>query len=236
MKKNVTSIALAIMMSGMLSMNAHGNAMEISPLKIRLSGTNPVGTFQLTNKSQETVYLQLKPAHWKQSSGTDIYTDTDNIIVTPPIATIQPGKTQLIRLTLRTPNETDTENAYRLYIQEIPRFHPGTQGVGFNLRLGVPVFAEPVTPSPRVLQWKGGIQNGSLTLTAINNSHYHCRISRIRINSNGNNHTVGSLYRLIYLLPRQTVQLHFPLTARLDSEINVETKSDWGVTKTRLRI
>jgi fimbrial chaperone protein len=206
----------------------YGNAIEVSPIRVYLNEDNPVGTLNLTNKSQDTVYLQLDSQHWEQTLGQDHYSKTHNIIISPPIITIAPGKSQLVRLALRADKKLDDEDTYRLYIQEIPRYQTGHVGISFNLRLGIPIFVEPHTLSDKNLQWAIAVKHHMLDVSITNVSHYHCQLVHLTIANAKHNTTLVSQNTFIYLLPKQVKHLVFPLKTALDDYVNVEAKSDWG--------
>ena len=59
---------------------------------------------------------------WVQSEdGTDEYESTSDVIAVPPIFSIAPGETQIIRVGLVGGLSPDRELAHRLFLTELPR-------------------------------------------------------------------------------------------------------------------
>lgn len=64
--------------------------------------------------------VQLEAMAWNKAQGQDIYTPTTDLIAAPPIFTVPPGGTQIVRIGLRRAPDPQRELAYRVYFQEIP--------------------------------------------------------------------------------------------------------------------
>jgi len=223
-------LALAIPSSG------YANALEVSPIRIYLDNKNPIGTLYLTNKSHDKVYLQLESKHWEQTFGKDYYSSTNKIIISPPILTISPGESQLVRVALRSKEKFDDEDAYRLYIQEVPHYQNENTGISFNLRVGIPIFIEPNAVSDKKLQWKVTVKNRMLDVSITNISHYHCQLVYLDVRNAKNKAILISQNVFMYLLPKQVKHFIFPLKTRLDEYVNVETKSDWGSLHSQVKV
>jgi len=95
--------------------------------------------------------FQVRPYAWTQPNESDQLTPTSELAVSPPLGTIPPGGTQVIRLVLRQA-PTAREANYRILLDQIPPpAAPGT--VRLALRLSIPVFAEPAARTAPQLQW-----------------------------------------------------------------------------------
>lgn len=98
-------------------------------------------TLTVTNRSGQSVPVQIRAFAWDQAGGADHLTPTTDLMVSPPIVEIGPGVPQVIRLVLRHP-AVQAEQAFRIIVDQIPP--PGAPGtVRIALRLSIPVFAEP---------------------------------------------------------------------------------------------
>jgi fimbrial chaperone protein len=72
----------------------------------------------------------------------------------PPIFTLEPGKTQLIRIALRTAKSQIQELTYRIFITEVPDMTERVvEGIRTNLRISVPVFVQPKVRAKPELEW-----------------------------------------------------------------------------------
>jgi len=112
------------------------------------AGTGGVRVIQITNAETRQITLETEvvvttPEGGQQSPG--------DLVVTPPIITLQAGQTTRVRVGMLTPPPKDYERAYRLYFTELPGQRDlDRSGLGVLLRVGVPIFvgsAEVKTPS-----------------------------------------------------------------------------------------
>ena len=92
-------------------------------------------------------------------------------MLSPPLATIAPGATQVVRLILRQ-SPQDREATYRILIDQIPP--PAEPGiVHMVLRLSIPIFAQPATRAIPHVQFHTEIDAGKLFLVGINDGLSH---------------------------------------------------------------
>lgn len=208
---------------------SHANAIEVSPIHLQLSPGHPIETLQVANKSQEPVTLQLEARYWQQNGGKDIYTPTDKLIVLPVIVTISPGEKQFVRVASRDNSLHVNEEAYRVYLQEIPQFKIGSNTIGFNLRLGIPVFVRPDGEFRGDLQWSAQVNGGVLKIGIVNRMRYHFQLHALSV-QDGTDRLLASRDTFMYLLSGQSVSLAFPLATPLkDDFVQLVAKSDRGV-------
>lgn len=74
----------------------------------------------LENRDSKPVYMQIRVLGWKQTAGKDDYSNQSDVIASPPVASIAPGKRQLIRLIKQSAPAAGQERAYRILVDEVP--------------------------------------------------------------------------------------------------------------------
>ncbi len=92
--------------------------------------------------------MQIRVLGWQQTGGKDDYRNQSDVVASPPVATILPGKRQLIRLIKQIPVAAGQERAYRILVDEVPikdkdgaAPDKGAQmGLKFQMRYSVPLF------------------------------------------------------------------------------------------------
>ena len=104
----------------------------------------------LRNQEADPVTIRAYPLEWRQADGGEAYAETSAVIVSPPIFTIAPGATQLIRVGLRSPS--GARQAYRLIIEEVPDASPGN-GIRVALRLNLPLYAMIPAGQASAVRW-----------------------------------------------------------------------------------
>ncbi|TRO41203.1 molecular chaperone [Pseudomonas sp. ALS1131] len=96
----------------------------------------------LENRGLEPVDLQVRVLAWEQEGFEDRLTPQKQVVGSPPMATLQPGKRQLVRLVNLEPPGPGALRTYRVLIDEVlpPQPRPSQLGVQFQMRYSVPLF------------------------------------------------------------------------------------------------
>lgn len=100
----------------------------------------------LENPGKAPIQLQVRVFAWQQSGDGDAYAAQTDVVGTPPMVTIEPGRKQLVRLTRTQPAPARTEQAFRIIVDEIPL--PGAKPaedsaarIQFRMRYAIPLFS-----------------------------------------------------------------------------------------------
>ena len=121
----------------------------IWPIDPVLEADQQASALWLENRGDDTANLQIRVFAWSQSEFNDQYQNQRDIIGSPPVAKIEPGQRQLVRLTRTREVPPGQELAYRIIIDEIPSAKPITPegdaksaaAIRFQMRYSVPLFA-----------------------------------------------------------------------------------------------
>ncbi len=145
---------------------ASAQALSVLPVNIFFSPGQKASSLIVTNAGTTETAIQIRAFAWAQTDGTDQLTDTDAVVLSPPIATIAPGASQVIRLILRQLPQ-GREATYRILVDQIPP--PAEPGiVHMVLRMSIPIFAEPSTRAVPHVQFHLEVDSGKLVLVGIN--------------------------------------------------------------------
>ena len=131
---------------------AFAQSIGIAPVTVALAPGEATAIVTVTNRGANQTAVQVRPFAWDQNSGEDRLVPTRDLLVSPPIAKIDPGRTQTVRILLRKPAQTK-EDLYRIFFDEIPADLP-SNGVRVALRISIPVFALPPHPVKRDLKYQ----------------------------------------------------------------------------------
>ena len=119
----------------------------IWPIDPVLEADQQASALWLENRGNETANLQIRVFAWSQSEFNDQYQNQRDVIGSPPVAKIEPGQKQLVRLTRTREVPPGQELAYRIIIDEIPSAAAPTAEEGktaaairFQMRYSVPLF------------------------------------------------------------------------------------------------
>lgn len=143
-KRNFVSIIFGLSFALLVP---HSYAVTISPVQLNLSVKNPIVSFTVTNDSETILTYQAVTLSWSQTDGKDVQEDTTNIIVTPPIVSINPNSLQVFRVALHHSEATSLEQTYRIVLEDISE-NPDKKvlnGLSFRFNHNLPVFYAPLS-------------------------------------------------------------------------------------------
>lgn len=138
---------LAMVLLGVVKVQAASSVL-IWPIDPVLEADQQASALWLENRGNETANLQIRVFAWSQSGFNDQYQNQRDVIGSPPVAKIEPGQKQLVRLTRTREIPPGQELAYRIIIDEIPSAKtPASEdgktaaAIRFQMRYSVPLFA-----------------------------------------------------------------------------------------------
>ena len=176
---------IACLAACLVSASAGAATLQVSPVRITISADGTAGVVRLHNQSDVPTLVQVEALAWNEAADLSEIVRTSEILAVPPVFEIAAGAEQLIRLALRRPLTSGTEQAYRLLITEVPRaVGDGLQGVSFALRLNLPVFVTPEGALPQPT-WSLQRDGGGAKLTLGNQGNAHVRVRSIALFEDG---------------------------------------------------
>jgi fimbrial chaperone protein len=117
---------------------AAAGSFQVDPVNIILAADRQTSSLTIRNKDAAPVAVRVVTYRWTQENGRDVYSPTSDLIASPPIFTIAPGASQLVRVGFRTRGG----RAYRVILEEIPRRQVGG-AIQVALRLNLPLYVLP---------------------------------------------------------------------------------------------
>jgi fimbrial chaperone protein len=162
---------------------ATAGTFSISPLRVDLSAQAKTAALKVRNEDPGVVVVQAEARLWSQVDGQEILEPTSDLLVSPPLFTLEPGAEQVLRVALRREVDAERESSYRLVLQEVPQpSSPDFTGLNMVLRLSLPVFVAPAAPAEPDLAWSvRRIADGKLVVRADNAGAAHARVLNFRI-------------------------------------------------------
>lgn len=140
----------------------------------------------------------------------DIHEDKEQLVfVTPPLARVEPSKSQLIRFILQSPTPLKTQRLKRVIFEGMPQGRSAAQAgharVGVTVRQNLPVILHPKGLAPNRTPWTGltwRLQNQQLTVN--NPTPYVVRLAQeLRLLPG----TSSALLPRTYVLPGETLSV-----------------------------
>jgi fimbrial chaperone protein len=213
----------AILLLGMITVSSvHAGSFMVDPVRIDLDASQKSSSLVIRNNDQAPTVIQVNLMAWSQVDGEDVFTPTRDVLLTPPIITIQPGAEQLLRLALRRPFDPQKELTYRVFLQEVPApSKPGFRGLQVALRMSVPIFANINQALLPKMQWKSDYiaKEHALRVELINSGEAHLHLYEFSLRPPSSNKDLILQQTAVYLLPRQ----HHVWTLKLDSMTTIDS-------------
>jgi fimbrial chaperone protein len=171
-RRIASALALtAILFVLLKGMAGEAQSLSVLPVNIHLAPNEKATSLTVTNQGTAKTAIQIRAYAWNQEKGEDILTASDDVVASPPIVSIAPGASQVIRLVLRQ-SPQGREATYRILLDQIPP--PAEPGiVHVVLRLSIPIFAQPTTVAAPHVQFHLETNDGQIYLVGINNGLGH---------------------------------------------------------------
>ncbi|AHL75369.1 molecular chaperone [Stutzerimonas stutzeri] len=115
----------------------------IWPINPTIEADASAAALWLENRGQAPVRLQVRVLDWSQQDLNDQLEPQQQVVGSPPMATVEPGKRQLVRLIRRQPAPAGQEQAFRVIVDELLPERTQREndlGVQFQMRYSVPLF------------------------------------------------------------------------------------------------
>ena len=148
---------------GALAAPAFAGPLVIAPTTVSIAAERRGAAVTVDNPGDEPVDLQFRAYGWTQADGADQLRPTDDLVISPAIATVPPHGRQLFRVLVTgdPPAPGAPERAWRLRLNQLPRGRQ--EAVAVNLEFLLPVFQGAADARPR-LEWRP-LTDGRVLLT-----------------------------------------------------------------------
>lgn len=217
--------ALAALWAGPVS----AGAFRIAPVSVEVRPGAAASALTVQNLSSLPMTIQLRVFRWRQAAGAESLDPTDQVVVSPPIATIAPGQSHVVRIARLAGGEIATEEAYRLWADEVPdprNAHPGE--VTLLLRQSIPVFFEArLAALPALHASLGGNARGAQLIVGNAGSRRE-RISDLRVTGADGTVLLSRAGLLGYVLANAEMRWAVPLPERVSWPITISATSEHG--------
>ena len=150
---------------------APAQSLSVLPVNVFFSPGQKASSLTVTNAGATETSIQIRAYAWSQQGGDDQLTESDAVVLSPPLTTIAPGASQVVRLILRQLPQ-GREATYRILIDQIPP--PAEPGiVHMVLRMSIPIFAQPPTRAVPHVQFHLELDSGKLIVVGTNDGLSH---------------------------------------------------------------
>jgi fimbrial chaperone protein len=222
-------LALPLLAVAMLAARpAQAASVVLWPVDPVIASGEKATALWIENRGSAPVTLQIRSFAWKQSGGDDRFDRQDEVIPSPPIANVEPGQRQLVRIIRRDAAAGPSEHSYRLLIDELPppidagKPDAVSAHLAVQMRYSIPLFAYDGTGAAArpALSARTVLVDGQPFAEIHNTGGLHARLVNLRLVRGG--HVVTATAGLVgYVLGGATMRWPLPKEAPIDSAILV---------------
>lgn len=208
---------------------AHAGALRVSPVSLDLPDTQSAATLTLSNDDIQEMNVQVRVFRWTQIDGEDHLEPAEDVVASPPIASVKPGSERLVRI-VRTGPPKPGEMSYRLIVDELPPPPGGgARAVQLLMRHSIPVFFTTGEAGDPKLAWAINSDATDYTLVGQNSGVRRLRLSNIKLKGSDGRVISERGGLLGYVLPGAQVSWRLPLNALKGQDLPARLVADTDV-------
>ncbi|MEA3177579.1 MAG: fimbrial chaperone protein [Gammaproteobacteria bacterium] len=193
--------------------SASAGSFAVSPVRVTLTPSQSVAAIRVQNEGTEATVVQLETYDWSQHDGENVLTATNELLATPPILTIPPGGSRVIRVGLRRSRDAQREVTYRLMLREVPPPDPIAQSLRVALQISMPVFVLPAGPTSPDVHWRAALtDDGHIRVLAKNTGSAHIQLGHLELAPAGGA-AVAAQDMSTYILPDNGHEWTLPVSS-----------------------
>jgi fimbrial chaperone protein len=168
-----TSLALSATLAG-------ATTLSISPISIEVQAPGGASRVTLENAGKDVVQAQIRVFKWVQENGKDKLVPTRDVVASPPAIKMEPGKKTVVRVVRISKTPVESEESYRLIVDEVPQPAKNAKAVSFAIQYSVPVFFTN-TKGDQQLTWNARLNKGQLVVAASNSGTRRAKLSQMQL-------------------------------------------------------
>ena len=226
-------LALILFIESLIAVPALAGSLSITPVRVELSNTQRSIALTVRNDGDQPSVVQAQLVAWSQESNEDKLDPTVDLLASPPIFTVAPGASQILRVALRRAPDSAVERTYRILVNEVPgKPQPGFTGAQFALKISLPIFVDAMTAktAPKI-EWSAKLApTGDIALTMANTGSRHLQVHSAEV-LNDQSTVDAAISSMFYVLPgqRRTMSMK-PIEGRTPAagRYKVRAESDAG--------
>lgn len=208
---------------------------EISPVRINLDAKTSTAAINLKNNGDENVVIQTELMKWEPH---EVYTPTRELLVNPPIFTVKPGQSQIVRIALTKLISPENEIPYRIFFNEVPKT-PKSKGVGLQmaLRIGVPIFVLVQNPTTNYKWSVMQKSSGKFQVSLSNQGNTHVQILDLVLSPTANETELVAKKNIQdYVLPGETAEWLINSKSWKSESALLTVHTDRGIVKEKVQL
>lgn len=199
--------------------------LQAGPTLLEIAPGASATRLRLGNSGDSVVSAQVRVYAWSQKDGEDTLAPSDHVVASPPIAQIEPGGEQVVRIVLAGPPASGSDLSFRVVVDELPAEDAaGESAVKVRMRYLIPAFVRAPGAGEPVLNCS--LTAGGTRLACRNDGERAARLGATAL-VDGTGQAVNLSEGLFgYVLPGSTRHWDLPKApaARADGALKLDTQ------------
>jgi fimbrial chaperone protein len=181
MRKFLTAILSTALLTSAPTLVAAAS-LQVSPVSLDIPAPAAATTVKLRNVGTAPLNAQIRVFKWVQENGEEKLEPTDEVVASPPLATLAPNTDYTVRLVRVSKTPLTNGATYRLLIDELPDHSVQRNGtITMVLRYSIPVFFYPANVTRPKLTWSITHRGNKSYVSATNNGDRHVRLAGLKL-------------------------------------------------------
>lgn len=186
------------------------NSMNVSPTALDLE-PGAAGLLTVSNNGPQPINVQIEGFAWTQTEKGQQLSDTQRVVVSPPMTTVAAGDSQLIRVIALPGEKILPEETFRIVVSQLPTTEDKRNNqVQLLLQFSVPVFVSTLQPEAPQLQWSATRSGGKTTLTVRNDGRRYVRVTGAKLSQRSGKNITFAAEKITYLSPGMSQSVDLP--------------------------
>ncbi|MGB6326698.1 MAG: fimbria/pilus periplasmic chaperone [Methylocella sp.] len=161
--------------------DASAASLQAAPVLLEVVAPAAAATVTLRNNGAKPIATQVRVFRWIQEAGVERLEPTEDVVASPPAVELQPGEDYVARVVRVTKKPVEGEEAYRLFVDELPEAPQGRHTVNLVVRHSIPLFFDAPASSAPEAAWRVTQNGRAVSLSAVNGGDRRLRLASVRI-------------------------------------------------------
>ncbi|OAM52345.1 hypothetical protein A7981_02345 [Methylovorus sp. MM2] len=180
------------------------SALQITPLRLEFTKLQSMTTLTIKNRGTTATLVQMDVYKWTQQNGEDVLEPSRDVLVSPPVFTVDPHGEQVIRAVVRRKPDEQKEITYRLFLREIAdraTEESTNETVRVLLGFSLPIFVKPNIASEHDVVWTAKkLADHKVSIKLNNQGQQHLQVSSFQL-ENEQGKIITGQSQMSYVLP-----------------------------------
>jgi fimbrial chaperone protein len=229
--KRLTAFATLLATCSSMAAPSSAASLQVSPVLLEITAPGAAAVLTLRNNRKRPITTQVRVFRWIQEAGEERLEPTADVVASPPAVELSQDQDYVVRVVRTTKRPIEGEEAYRLFIDELPEPRQQARTVTFVLRHSIPVFFETQDGSASNLLWRVTQSARDVALTITNQGDRRLRLAGVQI-GNGAGRSISFGPGLVgYVLGRSTMTFTTPSKPALQpgTKVTIKGHSEDGI-------